>query len=369
MEVVNTDQRVNFSWTWSNFESSRTASFRELRDAEELFDVTLCCDNGVDIVKAHRLVLAACSTLFRRILAHNKHQSMFLYLKGVHREELERILDFMYNGRVSVEQSALTKLLAVAGELGVKGFSALEKSEQRSSINSNSISNKIIKAAATKTSKRKVNTTVGVGIGDDKEIEALTKKTKMASSAVKVSTVSIEEQSTIQENLQAISVPKLEPRDPVITYYDEASINQDASSPHHGSSQTKTRNAATKKVPAKLKEQDKPERTKQPRLEPNDSSFTDVDPTMDSVTGEPLEKVRFLKSKRGFPVLVDSLGYTYLMSNKKSDHLYWVCQRAKLENCRGTVITKGFNIAKRNVQHCHSPTLPSTRVNAEPFSI
>merc|ERR1712024_216174 len=100
-----------------------STSFRELRDDSEFFDVTLCCDNGTDLVQAHKVILAACSPLFRKILAHQKNQqNPLLYLKGIRLKELQAVLNFMYHGEVNVAQDSLNNFLAVAEELAVKGL-------------------------------------------------------------------------------------------------------------------------------------------------------------------------------------------------------------------------------------------------------
>ena len=73
----------NFYLRWKDFQSNITSSFRELREDSEFFDVTLCCNNGTDIIQAHKVVLAACSPFFRKILNHQKNQqNPLLYLKG-----------------------------------------------------------------------------------------------------------------------------------------------------------------------------------------------------------------------------------------------------------------------------------------------
>lgn len=93
--------------------------------------MVLCCDNGVDRVCAHRVVLAACSTFFKRVLggmAQDERKSgrgggtPTLYLKGVHKNELTAILNFMYHGEVRVAQDSLNIFLSVAEELQVKGL-------------------------------------------------------------------------------------------------------------------------------------------------------------------------------------------------------------------------------------------------------
>merc|ERR1712141_691385 len=118
----------NFCLRWNDFESNISTSFRELRDDNEFFDVTLCCDNGTDIVPAHKVILAACSPLFRKILSHQKHQqNPLLYLKGIRLKELQAVLNFMYHGEVNVAQDSLNNFLAVAEELAVKGLTTDSK--------------------------------------------------------------------------------------------------------------------------------------------------------------------------------------------------------------------------------------------------
>jgi len=113
----------NFCLRWNDFESNISTSFRELREDSEFLDVTLCCDNGVDIVQAHKVILAACSPLFRKILSRQKNQqNPFLYLKGIRLKELRAVLDFIYHGEVNVAQDSLNNFLAVAEELAIKGL-------------------------------------------------------------------------------------------------------------------------------------------------------------------------------------------------------------------------------------------------------
>ena len=120
----------NFCLRWNDFESNISSSFKELREDSELFDITLCCDNGTDLVHAHKVILAACSPFFRKILRHQKHlQNPFLYLKGIGLKELKAVLNFMYHGEVNVAQDFLNNFLNVAQELAIKGLSSDTKSD------------------------------------------------------------------------------------------------------------------------------------------------------------------------------------------------------------------------------------------------
>ena len=113
-----------FCLRWNSYESNISSSFQELREDSEFFDVTLCCDNGIDIVQAHKVILAACSPFFRKILSHQKNQqNPLLYLKGICLEDLKVALEFMYRGEVNLAQDSLNNFLAVAEELAIKGLS------------------------------------------------------------------------------------------------------------------------------------------------------------------------------------------------------------------------------------------------------
>jgi len=109
-----------FCLQWNDFEKNISVAFREVREDKDFFDCTLSC--GTRHIQAHKLVLAACSTFFRSILRQNPHQHPLLYLKGVEFSDLEYVLDFMYNGEVSVAQVELNSFLAVAEDLQVKGL-------------------------------------------------------------------------------------------------------------------------------------------------------------------------------------------------------------------------------------------------------
>jgi len=111
----------NFCIKWQDYEANLGSGFRELRKDSEFFDVTLCCDNGVDKVQAHKLILASCSPLFRRILSNNAEKPL-LYLKGINKRELTAVLNFMYHGEVNVAEDSLNVFLAVAEELAIKGL-------------------------------------------------------------------------------------------------------------------------------------------------------------------------------------------------------------------------------------------------------
>ena len=127
-----------FCLRWNDFETNISAAFQELRDDEDFFDVTLCCGpDGTDRLRAHKVILSACSPFFRGILKNNPHQNPLIYLRGVTMEDLNSLLNFMYHGEANVTQEDLNSFLAVAEDLDVKGLTSSdqEKATKRAGVN------------------------------------------------------------------------------------------------------------------------------------------------------------------------------------------------------------------------------------------
>jgi len=120
-----------FCLRWNDFENNISTAFRELKDDQDFFDVTLACKDDKQI-QAHKVILSACSPFFKTILKKNPHQHPLLYLKGVLYEEIVSVLNFMYHGEVNVAQENLTSFLAVAEELQVKGLTENKINQSKS---------------------------------------------------------------------------------------------------------------------------------------------------------------------------------------------------------------------------------------------
>ena len=87
-----------FCLKWNDFESNISGAFRELREEKDFFDVTLACDDNQ--IKAHKVIISACSPFFRNVLRQNPHQHPLLYMRGVSFTDLQSVLTFMYQGEV-----------------------------------------------------------------------------------------------------------------------------------------------------------------------------------------------------------------------------------------------------------------------------
>ena len=83
----------------------------------------MCEDSAV---RAHRVVLPACSPYFQKIFVDNPGKHPIIVLKDVLCWEMQCILDFMYKGETSVPESQLTSLIKAAESLKVRGLTSSE---------------------------------------------------------------------------------------------------------------------------------------------------------------------------------------------------------------------------------------------------
>ncbi|CAB3376799.1 Hypothetical predicted protein [Cloeon dipterum] len=98
-----------------------TSVFHQLLTDEAFVDVTLACNE--DTLKAHKVVLSACSPYFQKLLLDNpcKHPVIILP-QEVSFLDLQFIIDFVYRGEVDVSQDELQSLLRTAEQLKIKGL-------------------------------------------------------------------------------------------------------------------------------------------------------------------------------------------------------------------------------------------------------
>ena len=115
---------------WNDFQDNVKTAFGHLRDTTDFVDVTLVSEDGQQI-EAHKVILAASSPFFQRILKKNKHSHPLIYLKGMKSDDLTAIVDFLYFGEASVYQENFESFLAIAEELQLKGLEG-SKDQQES---------------------------------------------------------------------------------------------------------------------------------------------------------------------------------------------------------------------------------------------
>ena len=106
---------------WNDFQDNVKVAFGNLREDKYFTDVTLACEDGQQL-EAHKVILAASSPFFQKLLERNKHPHPLIYMRGLKSENLLAIVDFLYRGEANVYQEHLDSFLVIAEELQLKGL-------------------------------------------------------------------------------------------------------------------------------------------------------------------------------------------------------------------------------------------------------
>ena len=112
----------------SNYSSSLTSSLSSLLATSSLCDCSLICSDGQ--LSAHKVILAATSSFFSSVFSLNHHNHPLIYLRGVKTDQMQAVLQFVYEGVCTVQEQSVDSWLEVAADLGIKG---LEKCDQEES--------------------------------------------------------------------------------------------------------------------------------------------------------------------------------------------------------------------------------------------
>ena len=118
---------------WGDFQKNLSTTIGFLRNNDDFADVTLVCEGGEE-VRAHKIILAASSQVFQKLLISSKHAHPLIYMRGVKSEDLLALVDFIYFGETNVHQDNLEEFLKLAKELNIKGLHAEENNLKQESI-------------------------------------------------------------------------------------------------------------------------------------------------------------------------------------------------------------------------------------------
>ncbi|XP_019880735.1 protein tramtrack, beta isoform [Aethina tumida] len=105
---------------WRYHHSNLQTMFSQLLEREAFCDVILACEGRT--IKAHKIVLSACSTYFETILSQYEEKDPILIMKDIKYVDIKCLVEFMYKGEINVEHCHLATLLKTAEELKIKGL-------------------------------------------------------------------------------------------------------------------------------------------------------------------------------------------------------------------------------------------------------
>ena len=115
---MNMNMEEKLSLKWNEFEKCSSQTFKDLLEEKDFTDVTLVTDEE-KLIRAHKVILSACSPFFQRILKKNINQNPLIYLHNIRCTELQAIIEFMYLGQTEVLHSDLEKFMKVGRELQI----------------------------------------------------------------------------------------------------------------------------------------------------------------------------------------------------------------------------------------------------------
>ena len=79
-------------------DSGRNDRYKGLRNDTLFTDVTLVCNDDKQI-QAHKVILSSFSLFFKRMFSSNPHPKPLVFLKGIEIDDINAILDFIYQGK------------------------------------------------------------------------------------------------------------------------------------------------------------------------------------------------------------------------------------------------------------------------------
>ena len=89
----------------NSFGTDIETTWQQLQNEGNFLDVTLACDDKQ--IQAHKIVISSISPVLGNILKLNSNPHPFIYLRGVQYKDLVNLVNFMYQGEVSVEEEDL----------------------------------------------------------------------------------------------------------------------------------------------------------------------------------------------------------------------------------------------------------------------
>ena len=119
-----------FDVTWDDYPGHLKIMMESFLTNDSFTDVTIVCDDQKKI-KSHRNILSASSSVLKNLLEVERlSSSSVLYLKGIHSQDMQAVLQFIHKGASRVTTERIDSFVDVAKNLKIKGFCHLEEIEK-----------------------------------------------------------------------------------------------------------------------------------------------------------------------------------------------------------------------------------------------
>ena len=133
-QTIHLSTNMEYDIKWGNYQKWTVDCVKDLYGDEKFADVTLLSDD-LHSFKAHRIILSSSSEFFEKIFTQMSSPIVLnnnsLFLKGVKGKTLQTMLEFIYQGFVSVQQEDLSTFLETGFDLQVTGIISGNESVMR----------------------------------------------------------------------------------------------------------------------------------------------------------------------------------------------------------------------------------------------
>ncbi|GLH09097.1 Uncharacterized protein GBIM_14226 [Gryllus bimaculatus] len=124
---------------WKNHTSELATVYQSLLENNFLVDCTLSAEGRS--LRAHRLVLSACSPYFHKLFHEETGKHPFVVLLNASFETLKAVIDFVYKGEAQISTVGLKEFLTLAQYLRIKGLNAFTQEYVNKIVSRNSTGN------------------------------------------------------------------------------------------------------------------------------------------------------------------------------------------------------------------------------------
>merc|ERR1719318_1071411 len=114
--------------SWKTFDEHLATTFRTLLADGNFKDVTLVSDDQTQMT-AHKSVLSASSPILASILINNPHSNPLLFMRGLKRKVLEKLLEFIYLGNADLDEKILNDFMDIGRDLKINGLYKEDENE------------------------------------------------------------------------------------------------------------------------------------------------------------------------------------------------------------------------------------------------
>ncbi|KAK7871206.1 hypothetical protein R5R35_001073 [Gryllus longicercus] len=118
--------------SWNEHANEVAREWKSFLENNSFVDCTIAAEGKS--LKAHRLILSACSPYFHMLFREQNEKHPIVFLRDTPYHTLKSLIDFVYNGKVEIPAGQLEIFLELAVSLQIKGLNKSLRNDRRINI-------------------------------------------------------------------------------------------------------------------------------------------------------------------------------------------------------------------------------------------